>query len=98
MYEFQGRVDPPLFTDEDLEEILDRQDKQYEHVEPNTESLAKVYVKHLCRVYQHNGQINQGDWVRMREWVRQEIPEQAQQLKKDLFRLLKAVNVAPEED
>lgn len=98
MTQFIGKFEPPLFTTEDLDEIESRLQDEYEYegITAEESGAAKVYISHLCRVIRSESNLDRNDWHGFREWSRG-ISDKAQQLKKDMFRLIKAVQVSDED-
>jgi hypothetical protein len=95
MTSFQGTFTAPEFTLEDLEEIEGRDG--YPDISENESNTATVYVRHLCRVIRSQEVMDRNEWCQLREFARS-FPEEAQQVKRDLFRLLKKVDVEAVKD
>ena len=90
MTEFKGTSTPPPFGVADLNEIETRASCEG-YPEAPQGSLGAVYVKDLCKKIRGGETMNAGDWQQYRLWARN-IPGDAQQLKTDLYRLLKEVH------
>jgi len=87
---FSGKAQSPPFYEHDLEEIEGR-------VETTYTGVQKENVNHLCCQLRNGTPLYRNGWMSLREWARG-LPPREQQLKRDLFRLLKAVQVTDEED
>lgn len=94
----KGHFTPPDFTSEHLEEIEARvlNSHRYDKVEEDVCRQGQVYLDFLARAIRAERRIPREDRAQIRAWARDIVPDEAQELKTDLYRLLAEVEV--EED
>lgn len=88
MPNFYGKSEPPPFTEEDLEEIEERLKDDYEGITQDDSNFGRENLAMLCHMFRDGLPLERSEWHVLREWTRLIT---SQQMKTDMFRLLKAV-------
>ena len=97
MTEFTGLFSSPPFETRDREAIESRLQEDYPDTGEEDNRIGKSNLAFLCKLHRSGESLDRVQWHQLREWSR-DLPTDAQQLKTDAYRLLKAVSVSDEAD